>query len=51
MRKLNLETLMLTWYHKGTPLWQQLLALSVYALGAGFVYGFLYMACLLQSVR
>lgn len=46
MRKLNIETLMLTWYHKGTPLWQQLLALSMYAFAAGFVYGFLYMACL-----
>ena len=51
MRNLNLETLMLTWYRKGTPLWQQLLALSVYAFGAGFLYGLLYMACLLQSVR
>lgn len=47
MRKFDIETLMLTWYHKGTPLWQQLLALSIYGFGASFVYGFLYMACLL----
>lgn len=35
------------WLHKSTPIWHLILELSMYAFGAGFVYGFLYMVCLL----
>lgn len=51
MKNLDIEALLLSWYKPSYSIWHKLLALSLYAFLSGFVWGLIYISCLLQSVR
>lgn len=51
MKDFDLITFLLTFNEKGSPWWKQLLGYAILAFLAGFVYGMMYVGCLLESVR